>query len=168
MRAPFEVLLGIAEAALRTVSYFFHIAEQAVAIARDVFRAAQQAVRVAGDVLEAAGRALGDTFRFAANFAANVIGNLVNLQEVKLSAGLSAAGGGHFRARVKAIIVGVNVDVSLSLNLYNPQELIDYIVDRIKGSVGLGRKRKRNTTIPSAMKPLRYVSLQPFDLQKGR
>lgn len=155
MRAPFKVLLGAAELALRTVSYFFHIAEQAVALARDVFRAAQQAVRFAGDALEAAGRALGDTFSFATNFAAYVIGNLVNIQEVELSAGLSAAKGGHFRARVKAILVGVHVDFRIGLNLYNPKELIDYIVDRIKGSVGLGKKRKRDSTIPSAVKPLR-------------
>jgi len=159
VRAPFELLLGAAELVLRTVLYFFHIAEQAVALARDVFRAAQQAVRFAGDALDAAGRALGDTLKFAANFAAYTIGNLVNIQEVELSAGLiiSTARGGHFRARVKAILVGVRVDFSLNLNLYNLQELIDYIVDRIKGSVGLGRKRKRDSTIPSAMKPLRYV-----------
>ena len=69
MRAPFELLLGAAELVLRTVSYFFHIAEQAVALARDAFRVAQQAVRFAGDALEAAGRALGDTLKFAANFA---------------------------------------------------------------------------------------------------
>ena len=160
MRAPFEVLLGAAELVLRSVSYFFHIAEQAVALARDVFRAAQQAVRIAGDALEAAGRALGDTLKFAANFAAYAIGNLVNIKEVELSAGLNTARGGHFRARVKAILIGVRVDFSLNLNLYNPQELIDYIVDRIKGSAGLGRKRKRDSTIPSsAVKPLRYAQV---------
>ena len=82
MRAPFEILLGIAELALRTVSYFFRLAEQAVALARDAFRAAQRAVRFAGDVLDAAGRILGEVFRFAANVAAYVVGNLVNLQEV--------------------------------------------------------------------------------------
>lgn len=155
MRIPLEILLGVAELALRTVSYFFHLAEQAVALARDAFQAAQRAVRFAGDVLEAAGRALGEVFRFAANVAAHVIGNLVNLQEVELSAGLRTAVGGHFRARVKGIIVGVKVDFSIGLYLYNPQALLDYIVDRVKGSIGLGRKRKRDTTIPSAVKPLR-------------
>ena len=106
------------------------------------------------------GRALGDTLKVAANFAAYAIGNLVNIQEVELSAGLSTAREGHFQARVKAILVGVCVDFSLNLNLYNPRELIDYIVDRIKGSVGLGRKRKRDSTIPSsAVKPLRYAQV---------
>ena len=155
MRAPFEILLGIAELALRTVSYFFRLAEQAVALARDAFQAAQRAVRFAGDALDAAGRALGDVFKFAANVAAYVVGNLVNLQEVELSAGLSTARGGHFRARVKGVIIGIKVDFGISLYLYNPQALIDYIVDRVKGNIGLGRKRKRDTTIPSAIKPLR-------------
>ena len=76
---------------------------------------------LAGDVLDAAGRILGEVFRFAANVAAYVVGNLVNLQEVELSAGLSTARGGHFRARVKSIIVGIGVNFGISLYFYDPQ-----------------------------------------------
>lgn len=52
-------------------------------------------------------------------------------------------------------LILVHVDFRIGLNLYNPKELIDYIVDCIKRSVGLGKKRKRDSTIPSAVKPLR-------------
>ena len=55
---------------------------------------------------------------------------LVNIQEVYFKVALGSAKGGEFQCRVRAVLLGVNLNLHVRFNIYDIWSIIKYIAER--------------------------------------
>lgn len=130
LKKPLDLVLRVAIVIVKKCKHVLDIAKVAVHVARGIVYAAKRTLDVAVAFLEGVKKlytvgvnALSALTRFA-------LTKIINIREVYFKVGLSVASGGKFQCRVKGVLMGVNVNLSLYLDTRNIWSIAKALANR--------------------------------------
>ena len=130
LKKPLELAVTIAIKIVDKSKVFVDIAKGALSIAQGIVRGARGVLSGAIGFLEVMRR----TYRIGVNalsaLANFVLTQIINIREVYFKVGLSAASGGRFQCRVKGVLMGKNINLSLYFDTRNIWSLAKNLGER--------------------------------------
>ena len=110
--------------------HLLDVAKAALQVARGVVNAAKRSLDVAIAFLDG----VRHTYRVGVKAITAVVNfaltKIINIREIYFKVGLGVANGGVFQCRVKAVLMGRNIDVNLKINTRNIWSIIKSLAER--------------------------------------
>ena len=119
LKKPLDLILQAAIVVVDKSRHVLDVAKVALDVARGVVYAAKRSLDGAILFLEG----VKVTYRVGVNalsaLANFVLTKIINIREIYFKVGLSAADGGIFQARVKGVLMGIDIDLNLEIDTRN-------------------------------------------------
>ena len=134
LKEPIKLALSAAEEIVDASRYTLEVAKAGLYIPEAGLLAAEGAVIVAENAVDGIEAAYAAGLKAAEFIAKLGLNGLISIREITFDTRLDAASGGSFSGSIRAVFVGAaEVNVSLSINLYDitamVKELVEYIGD---------------------------------------
>ena len=130
LKKPIDLILQVAIVVVDKSRHLLDIAKAALSVVQGFVYAAKGILQGAIGFLEG----VKVTYRVGVNavsaLASFVLTQIINIREIYFKVGLSAASGGAFQCRIKGVLMGNNLDVSLQFDTRNIWSLVKNLAER--------------------------------------